>query len=579
MKLTLRLRQQEALDAAKLRYDQGLRRMLIQLPTGVGKTPTFAALRDFFGFKKRVMVLVHKEELANQAADKLHKWNPDATIGVEMADRRSLPTDDFVVASVPTLTTNMNRLLQFNPEEFDVVVCDEAHHAAADTWQTVLGYFGFFDTPPTDRLLLGVTATPNRGDGKGLGQIFEELVYSYPIEDAVREGWLAEPIGWSVSTTTTLDEVGSTKYGDFSPGELAAVVDNPVRNALIVKAYLEYAPGRQFLAFTADIEHARHLAEEFNRNGVTTAAVWGIDKDRATKQAAHQNLEILGLTNCDTLTEGYDDWRISCVINSSPTESQLKFIQRIGRGLRIEEGVSNLLEARAAGVKLIKQNCIFIDVVDSTSKHSLASLPSVFGLPANLDLNGKSIMEALEIVQQHAANNPDIDFSSLTNLDEIAAYAEQVDLFTLRLPDSIMKASPYTWYRTPTGSYMLRLQYGGESLEVFKDLTGHWTAKGTVRKNHFVRGGFTNPEDGIRFADGMLAMLGQGLMGNLKRNSKINRALASATQWTFLKQMAHDGEFENFPKNLSHAEATQLIHKLMHKNVERARQRARNRTK
>jgi hypothetical protein len=191
-----------------------------------------------------------------------------------------------------------------------------------------------------------------------------------------------------------------------------------------------------------------------------------------------------------------------CVINASPTKSQLKFIQRIGRGLRLPDGIDNLVEARAAGLSLVKEDCIILDIVDGTRKHSLASLPSIFGLPANLDLKGRSILPAEEVVSAAESDNPDIDFSALTDIDDIDAYAEQVDLFKLKLPESIVKVSPYQWYKTPSGSYMLRLPDGVEYLEAFKDLTGHWTAKGTVKDNHFVRGGFTTPEETIIFCDG-----------------------------------------------------------------------------
>jgi superfamily II DNA or RNA helicase len=583
-KLVLRLHQREALEATKVCYDRGLRRLLIQLPTGVGKTPTFAALRDFFGFKKRVLVLVHRDNLAKQAADKLRSWNPGCKVGIEMGTNYSLPDDDFVVASVPTLSFEGSpRLLKFNPDDFDAVICDEAHHAIADSWRTVLGYFGFFDEEPSERLLLGVTATPNRGDKKGLGSVFQELSYKYPLEDAVREGWLAEPRGYSVRTTTSLDSLKVSRDGELPENALASLVDNPVRNALIVKAYKEMAFGRQFVAFTVNIAHAKNLAKEFNRQGVITSAIWGIDKDREAKQAAHQELEIVGLTNCDVLTEGYDDWRVGCIINGAPTNSQLKFTQRIGRGTRIQPDISNLIEARMAGVFLLKEDCIVIDVVDATTKLSLASLPSIFGLPINLDLKGASIIRAMDVVQSHASSHPDIDYSALLNLDDIGVHAERVDLFKVSSPDRVVRVSVGQWYKTPGGSYMLRLPDGIEYLEVFKDLTDHWTAKGTVRGNHFVRGGFTEPETGIVFADGMLAMLGRGLIRNLKRTAKVkvkvDKMLASSVAWIFIKNLASEEDFALIPKNLAAAEVGVLIQDLMHKNVKRARQRATGRAR
>lgn len=575
--MKLRMRQIEALTAAKDRYDAGVRRMVIQHPTGTGKTPIFAALRQFFGFKGKVMVLIHKEELAKQAADKLHKWNPDEKIGIEKALQTADDDCTFVVASVPTIgAEGSTRIFKFNPDEFDAVICDEAHHAVADSWQRVLRYFGFMeDELPKTRLLLGVTATPNRGDGKALGIVFDELVYQYPILDAVREGWLAVPFAYQVHTTTSLDDVHTIR-GDFAKDELAHAVDNPVRNALVVKAYREHAYGMKAVVFTVNILHAKHLAEEFNRHGIRGVAVWGTDKDREKKLEAYASGDIDVLMNCDLLTEGVDIWQICCVIMAAPTKSQLKFVQRVGRGLRIEEALAGigLVEARKQGLLITKETCLVLDIADTTKQHTLASVPSIFGLPPKLNLNGKSVVEAAEIIEAEVQDNPDLDFSGLTNLEDIASYIEDVDLFALKLPDSMDKVSAFGWYKTPAGTYMLRLLDGHEYIEVFRDVTQHWTAKGTVRSHHFMHGGFKQPEDGIKFGDMMLNMLGQGLLTELKRRAKQGSRLATYAQWVLIRELATVAQVNNIPDKLTKAEAERMIHHLMQANVDRARRDA-----
>lgn len=600
MKLKLRQRQVEALTAAKERYQAGVRRQLIQLPTGVGKTPTFAALREFFGFKKKVLVLVHKEELAMQAKDKLQKWNPDETVGVEMADHTHSPSDTFVVASVPTIgrenveeikdengdvidriVHENTRLTQFDPDEFDAVICDEAHHAVAESWLRVLHYFGFInedldgpaDTLP-ERLLLGVTATPNRGDRKALKIAFDELVYQYPILDAVREGWLSVPYAFVLHTTTSLNKVRTVR-GDFVREELAHAVDNPVRNGLIVKGYIEHARGMRAVVFAVNIKHSKHLAEEFNRHGVRAAAVWGIDPERDEKLAAYEAGELDVIVNVDVLTEGVDIWQIDCVILGAPTKSQLKMAQRIGRGLRIEPHIAGmgLLEARKQGIEITKDKCLILEVSDRNTKHSLASLPSIFGLPAKLDLGGRTITEVADVIEAKLEENEDLDFGGLVSLDDIDSYIEDVDLFGLVLPDSMRKVSEFGWYKTPAGTFMLKLTSTHERIEVYKDLTGHWNVKGTIKANHFMHGGFKHAEDGVRFADGMVRMLGQGMLKDLKKRGKADSVLASRVQWTLIRKLAVNANVDKLPDKLTKGEATRLIEALCHAGLEQERKK------
>lgn len=211
----LRDYQKACLDKSLERYQQGVNRQLCVLATGLGKAVLFAALRAHHGFQKRVMVLVHREELAAQAADKLFTWNPGLTIGVEMSQRRAKLTDTHVVASVPTLGRhNSERIKRFDPAEFDCVVADECHHGVSPQWKRVLDHFGLIQ--PGGRILsLVMTATPNRNDGTGLRLLYDEVVFNYGIVSdpstgapgGIDDGYLVNLKCWAISTKTNLDSV------------------------------------------------------------------------------------------------------------------------------------------------------------------------------------------------------------------------------------------------------------------------------------------------------------------------------------------------------------------------------------
>src|ERR1019366_10419684 len=155
-----------------------------------GKAVLFATLRTEYDFKRKAMILVHREELANQAADKILRWNPGLMVGVEKAERWARPMDSFIVASVPTLgRRNSERIKRFDPEDFDCIVSDEAHHATSPQWKRVLDHFGLLS--PGGRILsLGLTATPNRSDGTGLRDCFDEIVFNMDIKAGIDTGYL-----------------------------------------------------------------------------------------------------------------------------------------------------------------------------------------------------------------------------------------------------------------------------------------------------------------------------------------------------------------------------------------------------
>src|SRR5208283_697288 len=318
--MELRGYQQEALDSVVKDYDAGARKVLIQSATGTGKTLIFAALYERMKSRLpgQMLVLSHTEELVTQNLAKLQAMNPTAKVGKEMAGSFADPNCDIISACVATTgRQGTKRNDRFNWENISVVIIDEAHHSPADAYRRVIDLVGV-NAPTSDKLLLGVTATSQRPDGKALSDIYERISYVYPMRQAIKDGWLVPVRGYRISTDTSLSEVGKSN-GDFVKSELAKSVNTPSRNRQIVAAWLKLGENRKTVAFTVDIDHARHLCESFCDEGVKAEYVYGEDPDRSEKLKRHQNGETQVLCNCSVLTEGYDDPDISCIVLCRPT--------------------------------------------------------------------------------------------------------------------------------------------------------------------------------------------------------------------------------------------------------------------
>lgn len=463
--LELRPYQKDFFARVRERYDAGVTRQLGVLATGLGKAVLFAALREQMNFDKKIMVLVHREELAAQAADKLERWNPDLHVGVEMAGRYADVDGIFpatlIVASVPTLgRRGSDRIKKFLPEDFACIVSDEAHHSISPQWRNVLAHFGLTE-PGGTILSLGLTATPNRSDGTGLRQNFDEIVFDMGIRQGIESKYLVDLRGIRVNTKTNLDKVW-TRAGDFAEDELADAVNTVERNAIIVKEWMAAAYGLKTVVFTVDIQHAVDLAAAFSKCTIAADAVWGSDPDRKSKLHRHRSGQITVLCNCAVLTEGYDDPGIKCIVLAKPTKSALLFTQMIGRGTRIDDD---------------KENCCVLDVVDSTTKHSLITVPSLLGLPTNLDLKGNSVIKAKEQFERVAKEFPSADLSGVLSLSNLDSIAENISLFQVHYPPEIAKLSDLGWRKSGDG-YMLAVKR--DLITINKDLRDEYQIVGNL---------------------------------------------------------------------------------------------------
>lgn len=530
--MQLRNYQEAALRKSKEKFAQGITRQLIALPTGTGKTPLFACVRSYFDFQKRVMVLVHREELAQQAADKLRVWNPGEHVGVEMADSYSSPNDRFVVASVQTIgRAGSSRLSKFRPDEFDAIIVDEAHHSVASTYKNIFNHFQIL-AEDNKKLLLGVTATPNRGDGAALGEIYDEIIYQMSVLDAIRQGWLVDIHGLRVKTNSSLDGV-HTVAGDFATGELSKEVNTAQRNELIVRKWMENANERSTIAFTVDIAHAQALASAFKHYGVSAEAVWGEDPYRADKLKAHRDGTLRVLCNCAVLTEGYDDPNVGCIVMARPTKSNLLFVQMAGRGTRLPQGYNNISDVPPAA----KKDCLLMDVVDNTSHHSLVTLPSIFGLSNNLDLKKQSVMFAVDAVNKAKKEHPEVDLSTLEEISKIPALVEKVNLFEVKFPPQVMNHSQLQWHQNSAGDSYVLLLPNDESVTITQDLLGDFHVVGQVNRNKFTDRVGKDLPTAFHRADELVQMFGRNMLHLVKRESSWHGDAATQSQIGLLKRL------------------------------------------
>jgi superfamily II DNA or RNA helicase len=541
--------------------------MLVSLATGSGKTIVFSKLYEKLKSRLpgQMIVLAHTEELIDQNIDKMQKVNPDIKVDKEMAEHKADPsTADVIMASVATLgRKGTKRVETYNWETVDKLVIDEAHHSPADSYKRVIDLV--IRPEWTHKLLLGVTATPQRSDGKALAEIYEKVAYVYSIRQAIEDGWLVDIRGYRVRTDVDLSGVEKSK-GDFVQEQLAAAVNTPERNRRIVRAWQQLGEGRPTVVFCAGIDHAKALAEEFNRSGIfIAAALWGDDPDRAWKLDQHHAGNITVLCNCAVLTEGYDDWQIGCILLARPTQSQVLFTQMIGRGTRLQEGCGNLkmcgaLDDPEVGYFAPKQDCIVIDVVDNSSKHSLVTLPTLMGLTNALDLKGKSLVGAIQKIEELQEQHPSLDFKKLEDLDQIKQFIEQANFFEVRFPEEVETNSELTWYRAAAGGYRIQIPKGkgggaGGYARIFQNMLDQWEIDGLIDTHKF-RGIGSRMENAFKVCDEQIRRRVPDVLNIISRKATWHGKKATNPQLVLLKKLY---PYKQIPADITAGQASRLI--------------------
>src|SRR5437016_3237861 len=435
LRLTPRPYQYEAVAALLAATARGVQRPLLVLPTGTGKTIIFALLVQ--RRRGRSLILAHRDELIQQAVAKLHLVDPTLALGVVQAERDEL-TAPTVVASVQTLSRRP-RLARLVPD-FHTIVIDEAHHAPAPTYRRILDYCRAWR--PDGPLVVGVTATPERGDRHSLREVFERIVYQKTLLEMMQAGYLVDLRAMQVLLQADFDAL-RTQHGDFVEAELETLLLAANAPAQALAAFQAYAAERKALLFTPTVATAYAMAATFCAAGIAAEALDAttpITTRRALLQRLHTGATRV-VANCAVLTEGFDEPSVDCIIVARPTQSLPLYQQMLGRGTRTYPG---------------KTDCLLLDVVGMSTRHTLHTAATLFDCAA-AQLAQQSVLAILDPRARYAAGEDTPITGTLRSTP--------VDLFALRA---------LRWVQTRQGAWVLALGAQHGTLRLRPDGPDTW---------------------------------------------------------------------------------------------------------
>lgn len=391
--MELRTYQQEAKDSIFSEWEKGLKKTLLVLPTGCGKTIVFAKVaEECVREGKRVLILAHRGELLQQAADKIAKVT-GLGCATEKAEETCLGSwFRIVVGSVQSLMRE-KRLNHFPEDYFHTIIIDEAHHCISDSYQRVLEHF-----PEAD--ILGVTATPDRGDMKNLGNVFESLAYEYTLPKAIKEGYLSPIKAVTIPLKVDLTGVG-IQSGDFKAGDLGTALDPYLDN--IAEEMREYCQGRKTVVFLPLVKTSQKFRDILNKNGFRAAEVNGESRDRAEILSDFHAGQYDVLCNSMLLTEGWDCPEVDCIVVLRPTKVRSLYCQMVGRGTRLAPG---------------KKHLLLLDFLWHTERHELCH-------PAHLICESEEVARKMTENLEEAGCPVDIEEAEAAASEDVVAQREE----------------------------------------------------------------------------------------------------------------------------------------------------------
>ena len=433
---------------------------LIVAPTGAGKTIMLSALVGKRHEKgRRVLVIQHRDELVSQNKAKFEKVNPYITTSIVNGTVKHWD-GEAVFSMVQTMSRDRN--LRDRPM-FDMVVVDEGHHAAAPTYMKVINAV-LEDNDSAE--IVGFTATPNRGDGKGLRSVFNNCAHQIELATLIREGFLVRPKSFVIDLGVgeQLDNV--TKRGkEYDMEEVAAIMDRQVINDRIVSEWKAKASGRKTVVFCSTVSHAEHVCDSFVNSGIKANFVTGeTDKDERAQMLHDLEFgDLQVIVNVAVLTEGFDAPPVSCVILTRPCSQKGTMVQMIGRGLRILDP--------ELYPNIVKTDCIVMDFGTSIITHG--------GLDETANLDGAHKTEGGEAPTKIC---PDCgsEVSANTRICPICEHEfqkkvkEALDSFVMTEYD-LMKLSPFMWI-DPFGNGNAMMAMGFSGFTLVGNIGKYWIA-------------------------------------------------------------------------------------------------------
>lgn len=392
--MELRPYQEEARQAIEGEWGKGTRRTLLVLPTGCGKTIVFAKVtEDRIRQGSRVLILAHRGELLEQAADKIGRATR-LGCAVEKAEQSCLGSwFRVVVGSVQTLMRE-KRLNRFPEDYFGTIIIDEAHHCISDSYRKVLNHF------PEARVL-GVTATPDRGDMRNLGEVFDSLAYEYTLPRAIREGYLSPIKAMTIPLTLSLAGV-SIQAGDFKAGDIATALDPYLYQ--IADEMAKYCQERKTVVFLPLVKTSQKFRDILLEKGFKAAEVNGESRDRKEILEAFDRGDYNVLCNSMLLTEGWDCPSVDCIVVLRPTKVRSLYSQMVGRGTRLHPG---------------KEYLLLLDFLWHTERHELCH-------PASLICENEDVARKMTADLEAAAGCPvDLEEAEKKASEEVVAEREE----------------------------------------------------------------------------------------------------------------------------------------------------------
>ena len=390
---TLRPYQQQARERIHAEWENGHTRTLLVLPTGTGKTIVFASVAaDQVRAGDRVLILAHRGELLEQAADKLQR-STGLVSAVEKADATCLNTwFRVVVGSVQTLQRTA-RLERFSHDYFGTIIIDEAHHAITDGYRRILDYFG-------SAKVLGVTATPDRGDMRNLGEVFDSLAFEYKLTDAIKEGYLCRIMAQTIPLKLDISSV-TMSGGDYAVGDLGTALDPYLEQ--IAAEMAQRCKGRKTVVFLPLIKTSQKFRDLLNSHGFRAAEVNGQSTDRKEVLADFDAGKYNVLCNSMLLTEGWDCPSVDCVVVLRPTKVRSLYSQMVGRGTRLSPGKTDLL---------------LLDFLWMTDKHELCR-------PADLVCEDRTVARQMTENLAQTGCPEDIEEAAVQASEDVVAQREE----------------------------------------------------------------------------------------------------------------------------------------------------------
>jgi superfamily II DNA or RNA helicase len=533
------------------------------MATGSGKGSVLAWLPDALGFvhgTDQMIVCVHRNDLVDQLAKRIRRYNPKLLVAVEQGINKANKFADIIVASIQSISGD-SRLEKFDPN-IRFVVVDEAHIAPGSrAYDKVLSYFGVVKDAPTfnpSKISIGFTATPDRPDGKGLDYLYDEISFQRDAVDLMRDGiyhkgeflnYLLEPKCYSVKTTVDLDKL-KKEGGDFNIGELERTINNPYRNDIIVDNYKKYGEGLPAICFTCDIQHARDVVLAFEKGGLIASIVTGETphEERQRLYGALAKKEINCLCSAGVLNVGLDIPEATVALMARPMLSPLMYRQSVGRVFRPYPSPEEVM----AGVEhdWVKKYSIILDFVDVTSKHRLVTTPTLYGLRADFNLKGKKLVQELDKIEEIKTKHSFEDMGEFKDLDAIQSFAQKVDLLQApRIPAEIKRLTNIVWHKEGQG-YAVNTKCG-KHIEIKKNQLGQWDVYISDRGVRKFAGSAKELKDGINLGESQIPIESKPLLDGLsgwRNNPPTPKQIATIKRFlpSNLKSAYNEIELENF---------------------------------